>query len=424
MATDSAVNVRAIAWRELIPCLRLLRVFRLAIRARVLVLAALGVVLTAAAWGLLGWVLRVSSGPDGPDRRLPDSPAVLDLLVPDRPPLLASINEPLGPPIAMPAVATNPLVFVWRSLSAPLLEALDVGVSAREMCYLLLGGLASLAIWSLFGGAITRAAAVELAGDEEIGMVGALRYAASRWVSYFGAPLFPIAGILLAAAPVWLFGWLLRFDAGLLVAGLIWPLLLVGGFVMALLAAGLLFGWPLMWASTSTEGTDSFDALSRSHAYVYQRPLHYLAYFIVAAVVGWLGWLVVENFAAGVVWLTYWAAAPSGGAARIGQLLTGSPARAGVAKAGAGLIHFWTGCVKLLAVAYLFSYFWSAASGVYLLLRRDVDGTEMDEVFLDADEDEQRFELPTIRTDAAGAPEVADHPNPPQPPASGTDALR
>ena len=134
--------------------------------------------------------------------------------------------------------------------------------------------------------------------------------------------------------------------------------------------------------------------------------------------------LVIENFAAGVVWLTYWAAAPSGGAARIEQLLTGSPAPAGVAKAGANLIQFWTGCVKLLAVAYLFSYFWSAASGIYLLLRRDVDGAELNEVFLDADEDEQQFELPTIRTDAAGAPEVADRPTPPQPPAAETDALR
>ena len=77
---------------------------------------------------------------------------------------------------------------------------------------------------------------------------------------------------------------------------------------MALLLLGLLFGWPLMWATISAEGTDSFDALSRSYAYVFQRPLHYLFYALVAGVIGWLGWLLVQNFAAGVVWMGYWAA--------------------------------------------------------------------------------------------------------------------
>ena len=53
------------------------------------------------------------------------------------------------------------------------------------------------------------------------------------------------------------------------------------------------------------------------------------------------------------------------------------------------MIRFWAGCVKLLAVGYLFSYFWTASTAIYFLLRHDVDATEMDEVFLDADATEQ-----------------------------------
>ena len=49
--------------------------------------------------------------------------------------------------------------------------------------------------------------------------------------------------------------------------------------------------------------------------------------------------------------------------------------------------------MKLLAVGYLFSYFWTAAAAIYFLLRRDVDATETDEVFLDADASEQTFRL-------------------------------
>ena len=73
------------------------------------------------------------------------------------------------------------------------------------------------------------------------------------------------------------------------------------------------------------------------------------------------------------------------------------------------LIHFWAGCVKLLAVGYLFSYFWTAAAAIYFLLRRDVDATEMDEVYLDADAERADLRLPEVTTDEAGAPVVEDH---------------
>ena len=53
------------------------------------------------------------------------------------------------------------------------------------------------------------------------------------------------------------------------------------------------------------------------------------------------------------------------------------------------MIRFWAGCVKMLAVGYMFSYFWTASAAVYFQLRRDVDATETDEVFLDADAAEE-----------------------------------
>jgi hypothetical protein len=182
--------------------------------------------------------------------------------------------------------------------------------------------------------------------------------------------------------------------------------MLVGGLVMTILLLGLLFGWPLMWATISSEGTDSFDALSRTYAYVFQRPLCYLFYALVAAVVGWLGWILVENVAGSVIWLTYWAASWGGGAANIGDIAGGNAT--GMAHAAGGLIRFWVDCVKWLALGYLFSYFWTASTAIYLLLRRSVDATEMDEVFLEADASEQGPGLPPLKTDEAGAPKIAD----------------
>jgi hypothetical protein len=184
--------------------------------------------------------------------------------------------------------------------------------------------------------------------------------------------------------------------------GIFWFLALVVAFAMTLLLLWILFGWPLMWGAISAEGSDSFDALSRSYAYTFQRPLHYLFYAAVAAAIGWLGWFLVRNFAAGVIWMGYWAAGWGSGAAQIDAIMgTGEPLT-GAAHAGAVMVHFWTGCVKLLAVGYLFSYFWTASTAIYFQLRRDVDHTELDEVFLDADQSEPSSDLPPITQAPAG----------------------
>ena len=76
-----------------------------------------------------------------------------------------------------------------------------------------------------------------------------------------------------------------------MIAGALWFLPLLAGLFMAVLLVGLFFGFPLMWATISAEGTDAFDALSRSYAYTYQRPLLYALYSIAAgARACWAGW--------------------------------------------------------------------------------------------------------------------------------------
>jgi hypothetical protein len=124
---------------------------------------------------------------------------------------------------------------------------------------------------------------------------------------------------------------------------------------------------------------------------------------------------LVQNFAAGVVGLTYWAASWGSGAEQMAKIAGSGEPLSGIGYAGAALIHFWAGCVKLLAVGFIFGYFWTAATAIYFLLRRDIDATEMDEVFLDADESEETVPLPAIKTDAAGAPVVATDESKPKP---------
>jgi hypothetical protein len=159
-----------------------------------------------------------------------------------------------------------------------------------------------------------------------------------------------------------------------------------------------------MWGSLGAERPDSFDAIGRGYQFTFQRPLHYLFYAAVAAVLGGLGWIVVSNFVAAAVGLSWWAASWVGTAERIRELAA-VQSESGWISGGASLIQFWVECLKLVGVGYLFSYFWTASTAIYYLLRRDIDATEMDEVYI---EEEATAPLPPIRTDASGAPVMSD----------------
>lgn len=336
----------------------------------------------------------------------------VDDAVPNRP-SLPRVPDPLraGPLAPTSWEAVDPFFGSWAHLSRPLWEVRHFGMTLPELACSLLCGLWAVAVWALFGGAITRIAAVELASEERVGWGAAIRYAGAKWRSYFCAPLFPLIGVLLAAVPVGVAGLLLREEyVGVLLAALAWPLLLLAGFFMAILLLGLVFGWPLMWATISTEGMDSFDGLQRCYAYVFGRPLRYLFYAVVAAAFGWAGWLLVRNIATGLIWLTNWSASWGAGAERIQEILQGGQALPGAGPVGAWLIIVFVGGVKLLAVGFVYGYFWTAATAIYFLMRHDVDATEMDEVFLDEDAGEPTYGLPPVKTDEAGAPEVADQP--------------
>jgi hypothetical protein len=60
-------------------------------------------------------------------------------------------------------------------------------------------------------------------------------------------------------------------------------------------------------------------------------------------------------------------------------------------KIGAFLVAIWLGLVFLLMIGFGYSYFWSASTIIYLLMRRHVDAAEMDEVYLEEDEQEGAY---------------------------------
>ena len=424
--------LREIAWLDLFPWLLLVRAFRVSIWPGHLLLAAAGVLLTVAGWWglaqvfggtneqpLAAWLAGYEScpwtepGEGGGAPWLAVEPADrLDgpRLVPE--PALGPAHPvwQAGPP-RLGNYPGNPFLGAWQQLRAPFRQLFDRELGVTGLAFLLLCCLWAAAVWALLGGAITRRAALQFGREETIGLKSAVRYAAGKWRSYFAAPLLPLFGVLICACPLLVLGLLMRVDFGVLVAGVVWPLALIAAVLMALLLLALLFGWPLMWPTISTEGTDSFDALSRSWSYVYHRPLHYLFYAAVVTVLGGLGWLFVAYFAEWVIYLPLWAASWTTGNERMDLLLpaAGSPGAAGevstVGRWGVQLLQFWTGCVRLLALGFVYSYFWTASTAIYFLLRRDDDGTDLDDVHLE--QADQVHGLPPLEQDAAGVHTVS-----------------
>jgi hypothetical protein len=400
---EEQTRIRQVAWMELFPWLGLVRAVRLAFAPRMIVLAAIGLGATNSGWGLIGLVFSGSTD-ESLVRVRSDVEQWRSMLVSDLageitlPPVSVSVLDP----------ATSRAQEPWKLLTFPFAELFQWKVTVASFTYLLLCGVWALLVWSLFGGAITRSAALWLAREERLNFTNSIWWGVRKWPAYFGGPIFPLVGVLLAVIPIAVLSLLLKNNLGVLLLGIVWPAVLLCGLFVAILLVGLLFGWPLMWPTVSAEGTDSFDALSRSYSYTYQRPVNYLFYAAVAGVLGMLAWVVVLIFAKGVITYSYWAASWGAGGARMTEIIdtTTNQDAAGVFAAGAHAIGFWVRVVKTLAAGFLFSYFWCAGTYIYFLLRQSVDATEMDEVFVE--EEPESYALPPLKTEPGQPPQVAE----------------
>jgi hypothetical protein len=329
----------------------------------------------------------------------PPAPATAEPVVPwwQRVPraensLLAE-ESPLAPREYLPAAPTA-IVPAYLNFAEPLARFFQVGASLRDAAFYLCGLLWMLVVWSLPGGFITRRAVVELATESPAAVYETGEFAMRRYGWYFLAPLYPLLGVAILTLPIALLGVLLQASLGFgsIVAGILWIFVAVAGVAAMWLLVGLLFGWPLMWPAISAERDgDAFEAFSRSYSYVYGRPLHYFFYFVVAALFGALCWAVVEIVTAIVIDFGFWALSWGSGGVNALQLRqwaldyarTGTTPGASSAEAlGATLVGLVVALIQAVAIAFRYTFFFTAASAIYLLLRHNVDEKELDEVWL------------------------------------------
>jgi len=299
---------------------------------------------------------------------------------------------------------------------------------AEHWVFALIFGVWSLLVLALTGGAVYRIAALHFAREEKISIGQALKFSLSKFFSFLTAPLIPLAIILLVGLLLTVGGLIGSIPVvGEVILGILFFLAIILGLVAAFLIVGLLAGWPLMYPTIAVEGSDSFDAISRSYSYVFARPWRAGLYALVALVYGVATYLFVRLFA-------YIALASAHSFLKWGMIGGGSSlhpdadkidvlwrrptfdnlftagnwqAMSGAEPFAAVLIQICVYVVAAMVGAYLLSYFASASTSIYYLLRRKVDATDLDDVYVE-DTDEEELPAPAAEPSEKPAEEAPE----------------
>jgi len=318
----------------------------------------------------------------------------------------AQVTPDMGLEPADPTPADDPPgFFYWLLVGAHGLGWL----CSQHWLYALFLLAGALCTWALFGGAIHRIAALHFAREEKISMGQALRFAAGKFLSFFTAPLIPLAIVVFIGLFLALGGLIFGSWGGGILAGLLFPLALFGGLLMAFLLIGLGAGGGLMYPTIAVESSDSFDAISRSYSYVFGRPWRTAFYALAALIYGVICYLFVRFFAflllsvtrCFVQWGVWGGGESISPSADKLDVLWPAPTYARLLPAfhwqamspaemvGGALMWLWVFVVAGLVIAFLLSYFANATTVIYFLLRRKVDATDLDDVYVEEEFEEE-----------------------------------
>ena len=264
----------------------------------------------------------------------------------------------------------------------------------------------SLMVMAVFGGAISRIAAVGVARDEPLQFRSALRFATQKFVSFVSAPLIPlgIAGVLvLVIAGIAALGAIPYFGEVLLAVGM--PLALIGGVLVAVVLIGLVGGFSLMYPTIAAAGTDSFDAISVSYNYLSHSPWRLAFYGLVSLVYGVIAFLVVRLFIWLVLIVTHTAMGlllfREVGGVNLLEAMWPQPASFADLSYDIDFINLsWLQGITAIAIgafvylligvlaAFGMSLYFTLSTITYFLMRRVVDLEEMDVVYMDPADEE------------------------------------
>jgi hypothetical protein len=279
--------------------------------------------------------------------------------------------------------------------------------------------VALFAVMSGPGGTICRLTALEYARDDFPTLADATAMVRGRRNDYFLALLFPLLFVLAPVAAMAVVGLIASLPAlGGIWMLVVYPVSLLLGAIAWLFAVGWLLSFGLITPAISVSGKDAFDGWSTSYAYVLWQFGRYLCYTVLAAVIGVVSltvgaflvnlllYIVHQSVEVGFVSSKPWLAFSFGsepGSLAVGGTLGGSVlwfvdhAFGGSVTVSPGwfsssignLLRIMAAAVKLVPFAYFVSYFFTANTLVFFLLRKHVDNIGVEDVYEEEEEEEE-----------------------------------
>lgn len=251
---------------------------------------------------------------------------------------------------------------------------------------------------SISGGAICRTAALEFARGEKPGVVEALRFGIKRFKHLITAPVILTSITVSFGAGAFFIGLAGNISyGGEVIMALLFLAALVFGLLTLLFLIGSVAGASLVFPVIAYEGTDGFDAISRSFCYVYTKPWWMLFYSAIAAVFGTISYLFVRLFVFLLLFMT-WLLLDLGilsGSEEVGKLerIWGKPdffkligdngGPSNVTESVSSFIIYITVLLVVgLVVAFVISFYFCSSTIVYSLMRRKVDDVDMGQVYI------------------------------------------
>lgn len=380
-------TIRRIDWQELFPVFFLLRALRVSLGLRPIFLAAFAVMIISI-FGVFVNSIVVYWETRNANMLLEDES--LPMTIPAQNPIKDVANVkllflPVEKPISFgqnsAAKIENTVLVPWSHFGQSFVQIFKTKTSVLHTILAVFWFSWLLGVWTLFGGAITRTAALKLTLNQHESMNQVSQFLNTKWKSYIGAVLLPLLAVFACALPMFLARLCFTVPVLDIVTAVFFPVILLLAFFNALLLIGLFFGFPLMFAAVSTEGSDAFDAVSRAYSYVYQRPLHYLFYLAISLFLGFVAWIFFSIFVDTTIILTVYFGGFSD--AGLQAMQSGNLARGVGIKdisSAESIIQLWISCMQFAKIGFIFSYFWVSTTAIYLLLRKSVDDVQYDVV--------------------------------------------
>jgi hypothetical protein len=261
-----------------------------------------------------------------------------------------------------------------------------------------------LVIMAFSGGMLCRLSALEFAGSEELGVGQIMKFVRKKLAAFITAPLLPLMIIVVLGAMLSLGGLVGSVPyIGEILLGIFFCVFLAGAVIMMLVMLGVIGGFNLMYPTIAVEGSDAFDACSRSWAYVYGAPWRLILYTVISLVYGIITLLFVSFAAYLVLSLTHTFVGLGtdlfgithghfNGLPKL-ETLWPSPKLNQLHQPinwwamnwsewlGSVFLHFWVFIVITLVGAYAMSLHYSIHTILYFLLRRAVEGQSINDVY-------------------------------------------